>query len=171
MQNVKWLGVATMMALGLALIAWKMNDEAPKKSGIEWLTFENAYAKTIKEKKLMMVDVYTDWCSWCKVMDRETFNHPDIVRFARQNMVMAKMNAESDAKVRFQDQDFTQRQLAMRLGVTGYPTVVFFNDRGELLTSVSGYIPADKFLPILEYLQSRHYEKMKFEAFLETRKK
>lgn len=169
-QNAKWLRVATILALGCATIGWKMEDETARKSGIEWLSFEQAYAKAVKEKKLMMVDVYTDWCSWCKVMDRETFGHPDIVQFARQKMVMAKMNAESDAKVRFQNQELTQRQLARSLGVTGYPTVVFFNGKGELLTNVSGYIPPDKFLPILEYLQGGHYEKMKFDAFLQMRK-
>lgn len=171
MKYFKWMQTLAVLALGLAVIAWKMRDETAKKSGIEWLSFEDAYAKAIKEKKLMMVDVYTDWCSWCKVMDRETFGHPDIVQFARQKMVMAKMNAESEARLRFQDKELTQRQLARSLGVTGYPTVVFFNERGEVLTNVSGYIPPDEFLPILEYLQGRHYEKMKFDAFLEARKK
>ena len=171
MKGTKWLYAAMASLLWLALIAWTTNDEPSLISGIQWLSFEAAYAKTIKEKKLMMVDVYTDWCKWCKVMDEETFNHPDVVKFARQNMVMAKMNAESDARVRFRDREFTQRQLAMSLGVTGYPTVVFFDDKGDLVTSVSGYIPPDKFLPMLEYLHGKHYGKMKFNAFLAMRKK
>ena len=161
-----------LIALAATFISWKSSDEPAKLSGIEWLNFENAHAKTIKEKKLMMVDVYTDWCKWCKVMDEQTFSHPDIVKFAQKNMVMAKMNAESDAKVRFKDKEYTQRQLAMGLGVTGYPTVVFFDDKGEMITSVSGFITADKFLPILEYLHGRHYDKkVSFEDFLAQRKK
>jgi thioredoxin-related protein len=171
-KNPQWLSTAMILTLGLGLIAWQLNDEPAKSSGIEWLTFESAHAKTIKEKKLMMVDVYTDWCSWCKVMDKETFGHPDVVKFAQKNMVMAKMNAESEAKVRFRGREYTQRQLAMGLGVTGYPTVVFFDGKGDLVTTVSGYIPPDKFLPILEYLHGRHYEKkITFEDFLAQRKK
>ncbi len=171
MNNLSRRFTIIVAAMACVLIAWKSNDEPTTNAGIEWLDFEAAHAKTVKEKKLMMVDVYTDWCGWCKVMDKETFNHPEVVKFARQNMVMAKMNAESDAKLRFQNREFTQRQLAMSLGVTGYPTVVFFSDKGELITSVSGYIPPDKFLPILEYLHGRHYEKIKFDAFLAARKK
>jgi len=164
-----WTRLSALSLLAIALIAAVPSDE--KTTGIEWLSFEAAHAKTVKEKKLMMVDVYTDWCSWCKVMDKETFNHPAVVRFARQHMVMAKMNAESDARVRFKNLEYTQRQLAMSLGVTGYPTVVFFDQKGDLLTSLSGYVPPDKFLPILEYLQGRHYETVKFEEFLAQRKK
>ncbi len=160
-----------LVALAATLISWKPGDEPATLSGIEWLNFEKAHAKTVKEKKLMMVDVYTDWCKWCKVMDEQTFSHPDIVRFAQKNMVMAKMNAESDTKVRFQGKEYTQRQLAMGLGVTGYPTVVFFDDKGEMITSVSGFINAEKFLPILEYLHGRHYDKkVSFEDFLSQRK-
>jgi len=171
-KNLKLQYVILAMIVGLASIAWMIRDEPAKPAGIEWLSFENAHAKTIKEKKLMMVDVYTDWCKWCKVMDEQTFSHPDVVKFAQKNMVMAKMNAESDAKVRFKDKDYTQRQLAMGLGVTGYPTVVFFDDKGELITSVSGFITPDKFLPILEYLHGRHYDKkVSFEDFLAQRKK
>lgn len=171
MQKLGMKPVLMIMALAGALLGWRTGDQPVKASGIEWLNFENAHSKTIKEKKLMMVDVYTDWCKWCKVMDEQTFSHPDIVKFAQKNMVMAKMNAESDAKVRFRDKEYTQRQLAAGLGVSGYPTVVFFDDKGEMITSISGFITADKFLPILEYLHGRHYEKMKFDAFLTTRNK
>jgi thioredoxin-related protein len=154
------------------LLALKLSDEPAKSTGIEWLNFEKAHAKTIKEKKLMMVDVYTDWCKWCKVMDEQTFSHPEVVKFAQKNMVMAKMNAESDAKVRFKDKEYTQRQLAMGLGVTGYPTVVFFDHNGEFITKISSFIPAENFLPILEYLHGRHYEKkISFEDFMAKRKK
>jgi len=171
-RKIKLASVLAIAVLAVAFVAWTMSEEPSKPAAIEWLNFENAHAKTVKEKKLMMVDVYTDWCKWCKVMDEQTFSHPDIVKFARQNMVMSKMNAESDAKVRFRDKEYTQRQLAAGLGVSGYPTVVFFDANGDLITNVSGFIPADKFLPILEYLHGRHYEKkVSFEAFLESRKK
>ena len=50
---------------------------APKR--INWMTIEQAYALTQKRPKKFVVDVYTDWCGWCKVMDRETFTRPAIV--------------------------------------------------------------------------------------------
>lgn len=171
MRKLKSPYLMWVLIFGVISVAWKMRDEPARPSAIQWLSFENAHAKTIKEKKLMMVDVYTDWCKWCKVMDEQTFSHPDIVAFARKNMVMAKMNAESDAKVRFRNKEYTQRQLAAGLGVTGYPTVVFFDDKGEFITNVSGFIKPEQFLPILEYLHGRHYEKMKFDAYMEARKK
>ncbi|MDQ7052261.1 MAG: thioredoxin fold domain-containing protein [candidate division KSB1 bacterium] len=144
-------------------------SEKKKNSAITWLSFSEAVAKAKKENKMVVVDFYTDWCGWCKVMDEKTYGHKDVIDFASKKLVMSKVDAESDEKTSFKGQELTYRQLARAFGVRGYPTTVFISPKGEFLTSVSGFIPADQFLPILEFLSERHYENMTFEKFMEKR--
>lgn len=141
-------------------------SEKDKKNKIEWQTFDRGLELARKEKKMLVVDIYTDWCHWCKVMDKETFSDAKVIKFANENLVMAKLDAETNERFKFRDAHYSGRQLSMMLGVQGFPTTVFMSSEGELITSVSGYIPADRFTLILKYLDGDWYEKMKFDEFV-----
>lgn len=145
-------------------------DEKNKKESIAWLEFEKAVATAKKERRLLVVDFYTDWCGWCKVMDRDTYANAEVVKYAKARLVMAKVNAESGALTRYKDRSLTYQQLALAFGVRGYPATVFISPEGEFLTLVSGFIAPDQFLPILEFLAEGHYKSMKYEEFLNQRK-
>ncbi len=150
---------------------WSGDDGKGKKESVAWLTFEKGLAASKKEKKMLVVDFYTDWCGWCKVMDKETYGNESVIKFAKEKLVLVKVNAESNDKTRFREKDYTYRELAAAFGVNGYPATAFIDADGEILTLVSGYIPADKFLPILEFLSAGHHKTMTFEQYLEKRKK
>ncbi len=141
-----------------------------KKKAITWHTFEKGVAEATKQKKLMVVDFYTDWCKWCKVMDEKTYSDARVIQFAKDKLVMSRVNAESQEKVRFKGQEFTYAQLARAFGVKAFPTTVFIDPKGEFLTAVPGYLTPEQFLPILEYLSSGQYEKMTFEQFMKKKK-
>jgi len=53
--------------------------------GMDWMTIEQAEKKGNKEGKKYLVDVYTDWCGWCKVMDKKTFSDPETVKYLEEN--------------------------------------------------------------------------------------
>ncbi len=135
------------------------------KSDINWTTFDEGVARARKEQKLLVVDFYTDWCHWCQVMDKETYGNPEIVDYAKEKVVMAKLNAETSEKFKFRGATYSGRELSMMFGVRGFPTTVFMTSEGELITSVSGFIPAERFKLILKYLADDWYEKMKFDEF------
>ena len=145
-------------------------QEKGKANEIQWLDFDKAVATAKKERKLIVVDFYTDWCGWCKRMDKDTYGHADVVKYAREKLVMSKVNAESQEMTKYKDNDLSYQQLALGFGVRGYPATIFINENGELLTSVSGYLKPDQFLPILEFLSEGHYKNMKFEDFMQRRK-
>ncbi len=84
---------------------------------------------------------------------------------------MAKLNAETDKKFKFKEGSYSGRQLSMMFGVEGFPSTVFLNSEGELITSVSGFIPASRFTLILKYLEGNWYEKMKFDEFVKRENK
>jgi thioredoxin-related protein len=160
-----------MVTLVIGTTPLRSGDDKGKKEAVAWLTFEQGLAASKKEKKMLVVDFYTTWCGWCKVMDKETYGNEGVIKFAKEKLVLVKVNAESGAKTRFREKDYTYRELAMAFGVRGYPATAFIDANGEILTLVEGYVAADKFLPILEFLEGGHHKTMKFEEFLEKRKK
>ena len=69
-------------------------SSAAQKDKIEWLSFEEAVKRNEKEPKKFIVDVYTDWCGWCKKMDANTFTNPVIIKYINENYWAVKLNAE-----------------------------------------------------------------------------
>jgi thioredoxin-related protein len=100
-------------------------------------------------------------------MDKDTYGNSEVVAFARQNVIMTKLNAETTERFKFKGASYSGRELSMMFGVTGFPTTAFMNDKGELIAKVPGFIPADRFTLILKFLVGRWYEKnMTFDEFV-----
>lgn len=168
--NIRLSAGMLLVVLFLAPVAaLRADDPKSKKAEVTWYDFEKGIAAGKKEKKMVVVDFYTTWCGWCKVMDKETYGHASIIKYAKEKLVLVKVNAESDEKTRFREQEYTYRELAAAFGVNSYPATAFIDASGEVLTLVPGYIPADKFLPVLEFLNDGHHKTMTFEAYLAKR--
>ena len=135
------------------------------KLNIEWNRFDKGVELARKENKMLVVDFYTDWCQWCKVMDKETYKNAGVVDYTRKKVVMAKINAETTERFKFGDATYSGRELSMMFGVNGFPSTVFISSTGELITSISGFIPAQRFTCIVQYLAEDWYQKVKFEDF------
>ncbi len=169
-MNRKTLLLAASLLLPLLAFSYKVstsvtNDGREGNKKVQWNTFDDGIALSAKQNKLLVIDFYTDWCHWCKVMDKDTYGNSNVAEYANEHVVLAKLNAETADKFAFKDAHYTGQELAMMFGVTGFPTTAFMNAKGELLTTVSGFIPPEKFRLILEFMSERLYEKMKFEEF------
>ncbi len=164
--------VLSLLAI-LVLIAFSfqvprlIGNETIDKSddGIQWRTFEQGLAQAKKEKKVLVVDFYTDWCHWCKVMDKETYGNSKVIDYATKTVVMSKLNAETTERFDYNGSSYEGRELTRMFGVTGFPATVFFTQAGEPITVVPGYIPADRFNSILKFIAEGWYDKIKFEEF------
>ncbi len=172
MKKMVLIAALCFLVLGVLIFSATTStglEDSVKKTGsqkVEWHTFDKGVDRAKKENKLLVVDFYTDWCQWCKVMDKETFANKQVVDFAKDNVIMAKINAETSDKFGYKDANYSGRQLSQMFGIRGFPTTVFLDANGDLITTVSGYIPADRFTLILKYLSGSWYEKMKFDEFL-----
>jgi len=141
----KYLFLISILVLGIMLIS----AEHEQSEEIQWMSIEEALIQTQSEPKKIFIDVYTDWCGWCKVMDRTTFKNKEVVAYVKENYYAVKLNAESNDHVDFKGHSITQRQLASQLRVTGFPTIVFADEKFEAVYPVSGYQKPAQFKKML----------------------
>jgi len=136
-----------------------------------WLPFNEGMALAAKENKHVVIDFYTTWCHWCKVMDRETFSNPEVKKYLAENFVTIRINAESTSeKVSYKGEEMTPVALARAFGVKGFPSLAYLDREGELVTIVPGFVPAKTFLPLLQYVQKECYkQQMTFDEFMKKK--
>lgn len=138
-----------MLVLVLAMIGFSAH--AQKADKINWLTFEEAAAMTEKDPKMIIVDVYTDWCGWCKKMDKGTFTDPAVVEYINDTFYPVKMNAEdSNRKFTFKGQEYTEQTMARAMRVSSYPNFIIMDAAMENITQMPGYREAEPFLQTLQ---------------------
>ena len=96
--------------------------------------FGSAAAAARERDSLLMLEFYTDWCSWCRRLDRDTFGNGEVRRQLRR-VVAVRVNAEEEGK-----------ELARRYDVDSYPTIVFTDHDGDEIDRIIGYLPPEQFL-------------------------
>ena len=119
---------------------------------IQWMTLAEAREAQKTVPKKIFMDVYTDWCGPCKLLDKNTFQNPDVSRYISEYYYAVKFNAEGQEEINFFDQTFTNpnydpnrkgrnatHQFTQFLGVKGYPTMVFFSENGYPIMPLVGY--------------------------------
>ncbi len=162
------------LLLALALLgadAPATGGDAKKGELVQWLAFDAAVAKAQKENKHLIVDVYTNWCGWCKVMDRQTYGNPEVAAYLTEHFSLAKVNGESSAKLTWNGKSLTEREFARAVGVTGYPATYFMKPNAELLGGVSGYIKSPDMMIYAKYVNTKFYEKGKLQEFADSLRK
>lgn len=146
---------------------------------VKWYTFEEAVELAGKNPRKLFIDVYTDWCGWCKKMDQNTFTHPVIAEYLNKNFYPVKFNAESTSPIEFAGKIFinegnagarSTHQLAIALlqGRLSYPSTVYMNEQMQLLTPVAGYMEPKAMEPILSFFATDKYKTVSWEDFRKT---
>lgn len=135
---------------------------------LEWLAFDAAAEKAAKQNKHLIVDIYTSWCGWCRVMERETYGNAEVASYLTDNFVLAKVNGESANKLHWNGEELSERQFARKVGVTGYPATYFLKPNAELLGGVPGFIRPPDFMVYSRYVATRWYQKGKIQDYVDS---
>ncbi|MFC1561375.1 thioredoxin family protein [candidate division KSB1 bacterium] len=138
-------------------------------SKINWVGFDDGLAKAGQEKKLILLDIYTDWCTWCKEMDNTVYTNNQVVDYINEHYVAVKLNAESDNRIHYMDNNLTQRELSYAMQVVSYPTTVFLKADGKPIIRLPGYVPPETFRDIIEFINMGDYNKMSFEEWQKSK--
>ena len=142
---------------------------------VNWITIEKAQELQKKVPKNIIMDVYTNWCGPCKLMDKYTFQNPDVANYLNDNFYSVKFNAEGDEKVIFKGRNFknnnykkslsntrnSTHDFARYLGISGYPTIVFFDINSNPIAPITGYLNPNQIEIYLNLFSNDAYTEIK----------
>jgi thiol:disulfide interchange protein len=133
--------VMPLVVLALPVFADDTKKDATKKAAVfHDISYKQALEMAKKEKKVVMIDFYTDWCGWCTKLDNDTYSKDNVKQVLKDKMVAIKINAEKGA----------DKSVAGKYKVRGYPTMVFVDGDGKEVGRLVGYRDANKFLKDIE---------------------
>ncbi len=166
----------------LSITAVKADDkkkaEAKPKSGkeIEWLTFEEAQKRMKVEPRKVWIDVYTDWCGWCKVLDKKVFTNPDVINYMNTKYYAIKFNAERRDSIDFAGKrwgfmpEYKANNLAVQLmnGQMSFPTTIIMTENFQNPSAIPGYHAVPEMEGFMKYLAEDIYKTVKYEDYAKT---
>ncbi|MBW1298348.1 thioredoxin family protein [Aquimarina litoralis] len=140
---------------------------------IKWMSMNEALEAQKKTPKKIFMDVYTDWCGPCKLLDKKTFHNKDVVDYVNANYYAVKFNGEGTEEIRYNDFTYTnpnhnpdrkgrnsQHFFANALKISGYPSIVFFDETGKLIAPVVGYKTPKQLEIYLKMIYNDDYKKL-----------
>lgn len=158
----------TLIKILFPILLFSFAFSQNKTNSVTWNEFEKGVELSKKSNKKLLVDVYTDWCTWCKKMDSDVYANDKIQNYLKNNFVTVKLNAEGTKPVKYMDTTFTPPDFSRGMGVTGYPATLFFTATGEPITLLPGYIEAPMFLNVLKYISENRYKNESFDSFVKS---
>jgi thioredoxin-related protein len=150
----------SMKVYSLILLMVLLSQNLQAQDQIQWMKFEEAIAANEQNPKMILVDVYTDWCGWCKKMDKDTFTDPQVIAHFQKNFYAVKLNAEDTKRsFQFMGKTFTEAQMAASMRVNSYPNFVVIEPSLQNIAQLPGYREPAAFLAGLADLIDKAFKK------------
>ncbi|WP_299105191.1 thioredoxin fold domain-containing protein [uncultured Winogradskyella sp.] len=158
------LGLIAIFAFSISAIAQDIN----------WVTMEEALELQKKEPKKIFMDVYTNWCGPCKMLDKNTFHNKDVAAYVNEHFYAVKFNAEGNEEITYKDNTYTNpnydaskansrngaHEFSRYLQIKAYPTMVFFDEEGNVIAPIQGYLKPQQLELYLKIFETDKYKEM-----------
>jgi thioredoxin-related protein len=174
-QNKKQPGMNMKQIMIIVALVWGLSVMGDAQEKINWYSIEEAVALNANEPRVMVVDVYTDWCGWCKRLDATTFADPEIASILNQHFYPVKLNAEGKENIvlgnktyKFVDngrRGYHEVAAIVTNGRLVYPTISYLSDQGKVLKVAPGYQDAASLKIYLAWFTTGAYKDQGFEEF------
>jgi uncharacterized protein YyaL (SSP411 family) len=171
MQKVKYL-LLLLLLPAAALLSFKTNT----KEKVKWLSLPELAEAYSKQPKPIIIDVYTNWCGWCKVMDKETYGDDKVAAYINENFYAVKFNAESKDSVEFDGKKYGYNKMGkvnelavyLLFGRMGYPTTVLLSAINAQPAPLSGYLKPAELEPPLKFFGDGTYKNKNFPEYMKS---
>jgi len=139
----------------------------------QWLTLAQAMEKMKIEKRPILIDLYTDWCGWCKVMDKKTYTNKNVSQYLAAKFYPVKIDAESKGAYTFNGKTYNfnskyktnEFALYLTQGQLSYPTTVIIPVDGSEPQAIPGYLEPKDFELIVKYFGEGHFGRTAFNSY------
>ncbi len=148
------------------------------RDSIKWMTWEQMLEKSKTQPRKVVVDVYTDWCGWCKRMDATTFSDPCVAKYINETYYAVKFDAEQKQDIVFKEKTYKFVKNGMRgyhelaaeitRGQLSFPTIVFLDENIDVIQSIPGYRDVKDFETIATYFGRNEHMKTPWETYLKN---
>ncbi|ULQ56740.1 DUF255 domain-containing protein [Flavihumibacter rivuli] len=144
--------------------------QKPTEKGIRWMTLGEVETVWNANPRPVLIDLYTDWCGWCKVMDKRTYANGKVAAYLQDKFYPIKLNAETRDAVKWMGKEYAfnkgynTNEIALYLtrGQLSYPTTVIIPAPGEEPQAIPGFLNPSEIEPILKYFGEGAYKTMAF---------
>jgi len=160
-----------LLLIGVVLLGLS----ATAQDKIKWYSIDEAIQLAQQEPRIIVIDVFTDWCVWCKRMDASTFSDPEITATMNKYFYPVKLNAEGKEDIVIGERTFKfvdnggrgYHEIAaiVTRGRLSYPTISYLSPQGKVLEAAPGYKTVDQFNIYLAYYSQGAYKNQTFDEF------
>ncbi len=133
-----------------------------------WLPLDQGVTQAQQKKRFVLVHFYADWCQDCHRMAKEMSSDPALVQRLNQSFVTVRISQKEKRQLTYQGKTQSESQWVRQFRPPGFPTLMFLSPEGQEIGKMPGYIPPAELSKLLDFVQSRAYQKMNFEAYLKT---
>jgi thioredoxin-related protein len=167
MKKVSVLAIAFFV-----LVAYSFTPT--KKDKVQWLTMSELQEAYQKEPRPVLFDVYTHWCGWCKVMDKDTYSNDNVVNYINAHYYAVKFDAESKDSVYWGTKKFgyieayktNEFAAYLTYNQLSFPTTVFVPDMNAQPAPLAGFLKPSELEPPLKFFGDGFYKSQNYPEYI-----
>ncbi len=168
------ISFAALLAVTFVGIARSANAQAPEELApqLEWPSFPEALDRAAESGKIVLIDIWSVNCGWCRKLQSEVYTQPDLQEFVLSTFELGRLNIDLQSdSVAYRGYTLSSQMLSAGLGATATPTTIFLEPGGGYITRLQGFHAYQDFFDVLRFVGSESFREMSFEDFMQSEKK